>query len=274
MCQVEARPTRADELPHLADASGAAWYETWTFELASDGGALGAHLGLTLRPSDGVTWFWACVVGRDRPLVAVIDHDVPVPRRDLIELRASGLWVDVEIETPGEHVSVGMEAFGLAFESPSDALGSPRGRRIPVGFDLEWELAGDVHGDVSGAYRLPCSVIGEVLVGEEQLVIDGRGARSHCWGRDPWWAHHKSSLSAWVGGRYVLEGGAVEPDSPLVPVTVGGREAPLDIDAVAFAPIAITPPDRAAAVLHAALVTVSDRDRRGAGWIHRSCPAR
>jgi hypothetical protein len=58
-----------------------------------------------------------------------------------------------------------------------------------------------------------------------------------------------------------------------VPPTVGAGGATLDIDVVASAPIAVTPPDRATAVLHAALVTVGNHDRRGAGWIHRSCPA-
>jgi hypothetical protein len=268
---VEARPTRADELPHLIEASGSDWYETWAFELASDDGELGASLGLTLRPSDGVTWFWACIVGRDRPLVAVIDHDVPLPRRELIELRASGLWVDVEIETPGEHVSVGMEAFGLLFESPTDAL-SARGVRTPVGFDLGWEQAGDPRSSAIGEYRVPCTVVGEVLVGHEQLRVDGTGARSHCWGGAPWWLRHSWSLAAWVDGHPVDHGGEVDShdlQAPLVPPTVDVRGEAVAVTPLATAAIPVTPLGATGAVLHLAFVSLGEGGRRGCGWVRR-----
>ena len=36
---------------------------------------------LGLYPNQGIAWYWACVVGDGRPLVTVVDHDIPPPRR-------------------------------------------------------------------------------------------------------------------------------------------------------------------------------------------------
>ncbi|MCU1484556.1 MAG: hypothetical protein JWN67_1302 [Actinomycetia bacterium] len=59
-------------------------------------------------------------------------------------IRAQGLWLSLVCETPGEHWSVGMEAFALAVDDPDD----DRGDLVPLGFDVEWEAPGHVHGEV------------------------------------------------------------------------------------------------------------------------------
>jgi hypothetical protein len=179
---------RADELHHLATAGrGPAWFETFALEFAAADASLAGYLAVTLRPSEARAWFWACVTGVGRSLVAVVEPDAPLPRRTPLELRASGLWLDVECETPFDHVSVGLEAFGLAFDDPDDAIGSGRGSRVPVGFDLEWETSAAVAWRGSDAYSMACRVTGEILIGEERHEIDATGARSHCWGDDAWW---------------------------------------------------------------------------------------
>ena len=53
-------------------------------------------------------------------LVAVRDHEVPLPRTGL-EVRADGLWGELVCETPLEHWSIGLEAFGLGYDDPADA---------------------------------------------------------------------------------------------------------------------------------------------------------
>jgi hypothetical protein len=73
-------------------------------------------------------------------------------------IRAEGLWLSLVCETPGEHWSVAMEAFALAVDDPAE----DRGDLVPLGFDVEWEAPGQVHG--------------ELLVGDEVLPIDGPGA--------------------------------------------------------------------------------------------------
>ncbi len=59
-------------------------------------------------------------------------------------VRAEGLWAELLCETPGEHWSFGLEAFGVRFDDEAEAATSDRGERIPVGFDLEWETTGPV----------------------------------------------------------------------------------------------------------------------------------
>jgi hypothetical protein len=93
----------------------------------------------------------------------VIERDVP-PVVKGRAIRAPGLWLTITEESTG-HWSVGFEAFGLELDDPDDLFGVP----IPVGLDLEWEDDPDAAS---------CIVTGEVLVGDEAISIDARGARS------------------------------------------------------------------------------------------------
>ncbi len=90
-------------------------------------------------------------------LIVVRDAEVPRARSSVLEFRADGLWVEFVCETPGEHWSFGLEAFGLRVDDPAEAVGE----RIPVGFDLEWETPDLVHG--------------EVLVGRARIQVMGTG---------------------------------------------------------------------------------------------------
>jgi len=98
----------------------------------------------------------------DGGLVLVADDDIPLPKGSLLEVRADGLWAELVCETPGEHWGFGLEAFGLRYDDPGEALVSDRAERVPVGLDLEWET--------------PDRVIGEILVGRERIAFDGTGA--------------------------------------------------------------------------------------------------
>ena len=97
----------------------------------------------------------------DGALVLVHDDDVPRPRGELLEIRADGLWAELVCETPDEHWGFGLEAFGLRYDDPAEALVSDRAERVPVGLDLEWET--------------PDRVIGELLVGRERIPVDALG---------------------------------------------------------------------------------------------------
>jgi hypothetical protein len=214
---VDARPVRADELHHLAVAGDDPdWYEAIGLDFAAEDGEVGGYLVVTLRPAERRAWVWACVTGAGRRLVAVDEPDAPLPRRDGWELRAPGLWIDVECETPFEHVSVGLEAFGVAFDDPLDAIASGRGERVPLGFDLEWERAAAPERTTPDRYAMVCSVLGEVLVGDERFELGGvAGSRRHCWGTDPWW--RRPSRPAAADGAVVAR----------VPVAIPGADAVL-----------------------------------------------
>src|SRR5262249_32661894 len=95
-------------------------------------------------------------------VIDVRDHEVPPPRNGL-EIRAEGLWAELWCETPGEHWTFGLEAFGIRLDAPEEALrpGGEIGERVAVGLDLEWETPDIVHGDV--------------LVGRERWTIEAGG---------------------------------------------------------------------------------------------------
>jgi hypothetical protein len=166
-----------DDRAHVPDASPD-WAETWGFELASD--ALQGFVRLTRVPARGVCWCWASFREVALGLIALRDDEVPLPRRaDSLEVRGDGLWLELVCETPFEHWTIGLEAFGLRVDSLADEVGE----RLPVGLDLEWETDGSsprMHGDRH--YVQTGTIHGEVLIASDRLSFEGPGSRDHSWG--------------------------------------------------------------------------------------------
>ena len=89
--------------------------------------------------------------------LVVRDLEVPRARGRVLEFRADGLWTEMTCETPDEHWSFGLEAFGLRVNDPAEEIGE----RIAVGYDLEWEIPGRVTGELLvGRGRLPVEATG------------------------------------------------------------------------------------------------------------------
>jgi hypothetical protein len=127
-------------------------------EFSDDQGISGA-MQLTVDAS--VASFLARVALPSVGVVIVRDDDVAPPRGAQLVVRAEGLWAELLCETPGEHWSFGLEAFGVRFDDDAEAAASDRGERVAVGFDLEWET--------------PDHVYGEILLGRRQYEFDGTG---------------------------------------------------------------------------------------------------
>jgi len=169
------------------------WGESYYLDFTAADGSLGGYVRIGRYPNlgpAGVIWYWACLVGPDRPLVTVIDHTVSFPTRYAsLEVRNDGLWADHNVETPLDHFSLGLEAFGVALDDPADTYHGLRGERTPLGFDLEWETDGTPFRWPQGLdrYEIPCRVHGEILVGDERIEFDGPGQRDHSWGVRDWW---------------------------------------------------------------------------------------
>jgi hypothetical protein len=210
----------ADEYTHPRGPS-TAWCETWELDLVDGAGALGVVLRQTVRPELGRLEYTLLLLGAGRDPVAVVDHEMALPSRMWrdggLELRASGLWSDLEVETPLEHVALGVEAFGVALDAPRELHDAVRGERVPVGLDLEWESDSTAvpwtpPGFVGHGYELRCRVSGEVLVGAERFVLDTHGARRHWWGTpepavtgaDPPGSAIPSTTAAPLDGREVV----------------------------------------------------------------------
>lgn len=167
------------------DAPGA---ECWGFSLTA--GRARGEVRLILDVAHGSAAFVADLVLPQAGRLVVADEEVPVPRPQAgLEVRTEGLWASLYCETPFEHWSLGLEAFGLRVDddvAETTSWDALVGERIPVGFDLEWELRGPPEPMADGAgYSQPGVVFGEVLVGRDRYPVDGPGAREHWWGGGP-----------------------------------------------------------------------------------------
>jgi hypothetical protein len=135
----------------------------WLLEFGNAGDLRGL-VRLDVREGQPHASFWTYLTGLSghEGIVAVRDDEVPPPRQGL-ELRGDGIWAELTCETPGEHWTFGLEAFGIRIDNLTDEMGD----RIPVGLDLEWEVssagppAGTVHGDI--------------LVGRDRFAVDSGG---------------------------------------------------------------------------------------------------
>ncbi len=140
--------------------------EAWSLVFACPGGP-GGFVRVVCWPDHA--WFWGYLVSPAEGLVVVRDHDVAPPHGRSPVLRADGLWCELTEETPGEHWSVGLEAFGVRLDDPLDAEHGERGERLPVGLDVEWETGAGAYGSVHGV----------LLVGAARLDVDGTGVFEH-----------------------------------------------------------------------------------------------
>jgi hypothetical protein len=202
-----------DEGHHDPDAIEL-WNESWYFDFATPDGTLGGYVRVGLYPNLGTVWYWAYLVGDGRPLVAVRDHEVPLPKAGSLEVRAEGLWSDLVCETPLEHWSVNLEAFGVALDDPADAYRGERGDRVAVGLDLEWVEAAPAQASVGlPRYEQACVVQGEILLGDERIQVDAFGERDHSWGPRDWW----TMPWCWTAGR-LDDGTAFHAFRPLVDI--------------------------------------------------------
>lgn len=295
----------ADEARHVPTEEPL-WSESWYLDFVDPEQGIGGYVRLGLYPNLGRAWYWACVVGPDRQLVTVIDHEVPLPAPGTHEIRTEGLWADYTVETALDHVSVGVEAFAVGADDPADVYGDLRGDRVPLGFDLEWETAGATYAYPGVTrYEVPCTVHGEVLVGAERIEVDGHGQRDHSWGVRDWWSYGWS----WTAGRlddgtrfhgvdvvladtalygtgYVADPGGTMAGTDVVdhgttldrhglPTAGTWRVGELDlrVDPVAFSPVLLTSPEGRTSRFPRAWCRFTAPDgRQGQGWTEWNQP--
>jgi hypothetical protein len=191
----------ADESAHEPGAEPL-WSESWYFDFCAADGSIGGWIRLGLYPNLGTAWYHALVCGPGRPTVAVVDHEVPLPKLPSLEIRSHGLWAEQVGTHPLERWQVANEAFGVGLAGDETAeLYRPagaRGDRVPMGLDLEWETDGEpYHYAWTTRYEVPCLVHGEVLLGDERIEIDGHGQRDHSWAVRDWWQFGW----VWTSGR-------------------------------------------------------------------------
>lgn len=303
-------PNPADEARHTPDPDEPLWNESYYLDWFAEDLSVGGYVRIGFYPNLDRVWYWACLVGPDRPLVTVIEHDIAMPSSPTaLDVRADGIWADHAIETPNEHMSINLEAFGLQLDDPADTYGEMRGERVPFGFELDFHTDRGAYQwpPVTPRYEIPCRVDGFVQVGDERIEVDGWGQRDHSWGaaRD-WWTNQWS----WTAGRlsdgtrwhsaggffpdidwgvaYRLDPGSsefVEGDSVVIDVDEGRERLPtrtgtkivdldLEFEPLAFSPVLLVHPDGRETRFPRAMARVTDRatGRAGGGWIEWNQP--
>ena len=254
--------------------------EAWGFEWGTAGGD-GGFVRLALHREERVAWYWAYLWRPDAGPVVVRDHEVTLPRGTALEIRADALWSELVCETPREHWSIGLEAFGVRLDDVGDGLGGEIGERVALGFDFEWETTGDPYASEADgvAYdEQPGVVNGEVLLGRERLPLESLGRFEHSVGLIDAVESPTRVSVAWDDGSWLSLRGAdtLPPRSGVrweggraLPVDVGSPDAGYEITVRACA--LIPAGDH---VVDRGLGTATSLGRSGTGWIERVSQSR
>lgn len=176
-------PAAADERPHRATFDPD-WVESWLFDVVHHDGSYAMSIEFLLWPQHKRVAYLVSLVQPDHDLISLVEIEAPAPKPPSLEVRSSGLWTDIGIQTPLDHMTVDIEAFAVALDDPNDVFRGGYGIRTALGCELEWETAGEIEaGPSSKSYEIPCIVHGELLLDDKTIEIDGWGWRSHRWGR-------------------------------------------------------------------------------------------
>jgi hypothetical protein len=228
-------PARSEEERH-EPAGEHLWNESYYFDVVSDDCTVGAYVRIGLYPNLGVAWYTTFVCGPDRPTVAVVDLEAPLPVAGSLATAREGLRADHVCEEPLQRFRVTLKAIGEAHEDASAFLRGEPGTPCAVSLDLLWETAGSPYAyRLTTRYEIPCTVVGTISIDGEEIALRGEGQRDHSWGTRDWWSMD------WMWSAGVLEDGtrlhgvAVRiPDAPVL--SVGYVQAPgerlIEIDRV------------------------------------------
>ncbi|GAA2406398.1 hypothetical protein GCM10010191_13030 [Actinomadura vinacea] len=113
-------------------------------------------------------WYWACVVGPDRPLARA-----PMPAAGGTDVRTASYEATQKVTEPFGPARIGLDAAADVLPGPADATAT-------------WAAPGWSSRNTAGGvypyrgiprYEIPCTVTGTVEVGGERFEIDAYGAR-------------------------------------------------------------------------------------------------
>lgn len=159
----------------------------WSLEFTADDASFAGATGVTWDPSAALRRFFLHLFVPDG-VVVVRDDAVAAPQHGRVcDGRADALWFSYICETPLDHWSLGVEAFGLRAVDGDDLLpvGRPAtapfeevGERIPVGIEIEFEADTPGRGDgVTHGFDQRGRVHGDLLVGTDVHPVDVRALR-------------------------------------------------------------------------------------------------
>ena len=296
------RPAPTDEGRHDAGPEEL-WNESWYFDAVSPDGSLGVWARLGVYPNLGVSWLTAFVCGPDRPTVAVIDFEAPLPEGDDLLVARGDLRAEHICEAALERFRVRLAAVGEAHDDAAALLRGEAGDPVPVSLNLEWQTLGEPYAyRVATRYEIPCRVAGTVRIGDEEIELRAVGQRDHSWGTRDWWsaewmwnAGHLDDGTRFHGVEFRLPdaprigvgylqpaaGGVIELDSvrasedvgpdgliTAARIDFGPDDLSLSITPLAFGPLRLVAPDGRVSSFPRAMCRVSaDDGRSGVAWV-------
>ena len=178
-----------DEARH--QPTGAPWWEGHRLITVADDSlsAIAMQVLVKTSASHNSASFHCGLFRSGRPPIVIAEADIRAPESRW-EFRTSGLWADTICETPFEHWTYGLEAFGLEITDPAELLGRGYGDRVPLGWELDFEAEPGVASPTAIAapaepltgYSQRGLAHGLVLsiAGEEEFA--GAAIRQHWWG--------------------------------------------------------------------------------------------
>jgi hypothetical protein len=209
-----------------------------------------AHLVLAITPKASIL-ILASIHPRRAEQVAVVwpaggvpvvmsEPDIPIPALRW-EFRTDGLWAEQVCEAPHDHWSYGLEAFALEVDDPTELTRTGFGRRVPLGWELDFDAVGPSRWLLTdaaplpfgGAYTQRGTLHGLLLGADGETATEGPAQRWHWWGTKP------------LASAGIATGGLGEPAEllhvPLARGTASIRRSPATLsmevlDALAPAP--------------------------------------
>jgi hypothetical protein len=242
--------TDADEGRHLPGTEEL-WGESWYHDWAASDGSYGGYLRLGLYPNQKVVWYWVALVREGKPLVLLVDHEVPAPPMPadpaadptvkVTSDTVRATWSPVE---PLWKYNITTDGTGIALADPADELrGARRGPDVPISLDLTWQgVAPAFPYAMTTRFEQSAWVEGTVTIGDERIDVHCPGQRDHSWGVRDWWLFGWQWCSGrlddgtwWHTARSIVPkvdifqtGYLVRPDMSLEPVESVGADYELD----------------------------------------------
>jgi hypothetical protein len=179
-----------DETRHTPDDEDL-WNESYYCDFVRADGSMGGWLRLGLYPNRQVAWWTAWIVWPDRPGIASVNYEMPVPPENgLVSESEDGERVEIDLRRPLQEFRLAASGLmGKEFADPADAYTDTHWQPHLLDLDLTWTTDGvPYHYDLTTRYEIPCLVSGTVTVEGETFTVDGHGQRDHSWGVRDWWA--------------------------------------------------------------------------------------
>jgi len=176
------------------------WGESWYLDWAAADCSSGGYVRLGLYPNLGISWWWIALVGRDRPLVLTIEHDLPCADGDAaLAVSTDTASYTLAALEPLRRFHVTSEATGVVLPDPAQAFHGVDGDRVPVAVELTWESRAEAFPyAMTTRYEISSWVTGTVTIGDETMTVDCGGQRDHSWGVRDWWLFPWN----WTSGRF------------------------------------------------------------------------